>query len=102
MTAPMIPMMRSPITPPGPSPGTTFLASHPAMIPTIIHERILISLIPPSELTDPWLLPVYRKKRACVWDGNQFETTGQVITGTLPVTAYVVRTQGDDVLIDLS
>src|ERR1700730_8270755 len=61
MTAPMIPMMRSPIIPPGPSPGTTFLASHPAMIPTIIHERILISLIPPSELTDPWLLPVYRK-----------------------------------------
>jgi hypothetical protein len=57
----MIPMTRSPITPPGPSPGTTFLASHPAMIPTIIHEKILISLTPPSELTDPWLLPVYRK-----------------------------------------
>ena len=35
--------------------------------------------------------------------GNQFDvTTGQVVTGTLPVTAYVVQTRGDDVLIDLS
>jgi nitrite reductase/ring-hydroxylating ferredoxin subunit len=39
----------------------------------------------------------------CPWHGNQFDvTTGQVVTGTLPVAAYVVQTQGDDVLIDLS
>ena len=38
----------------------------------------------------------------CPWHGNQFDvTTGQVVTGTLPVTAYVVQTQGDDILIDL-
>src|SRR5579871_2811574 len=37
-----MPMIRSPRMPPGPSPGTTALASAPAMIPTIIQNRICI------------------------------------------------------------
>lgn len=38
----------------------------------------------------------------CPWHGNQFDvTTGQVVVGASPVTAYVVQTQGDDVLIEL-
>jgi nitrite reductase/ring-hydroxylating ferredoxin subunit len=39
----------------------------------------------------------------CPWHGNRFDvTTGQVLMGTRPVTVYAVRTEGDDVLIDLS
>ncbi len=39
----------------------------------------------------------------CPWHANQFDvTTGEVITGTRPVTTYAVQTQGDEVLIDLS
>src|SRR5271165_36053 len=36
----MTPMMRSPSTPPGPVPGTTNFASHPAMMPTTIQAII--------------------------------------------------------------
>ena len=38
----------------------------------------------------------------CPWHGNRFDvTTGQVVTGTLPVPTYAIQIQGDDVLIDL-
>ena len=38
----------------------------------------------------------------CPWHGNQFDvTTGRVVMGTRPATAYAVHTEGDDVLIDL-
>ena len=38
----------------------------------------------------------------CPWHGNQFDvTTGQVVVGARPVTAYAVRAEAGCVLIDL-
>ena len=34
------------MTPPGPSPGITCFANHPATMPTIIHARILMPSLP--------------------------------------------------------
>src|SRR5215472_2724386 len=41
MMAPMMPMIKSPNTPPGPWPGTTALARKPAMMPTTIQAMML-------------------------------------------------------------
>src|SRR5271156_6822408 len=47
--APTMPMMRSPITPPGPSPGTTYFARKPAIRPTTSQAIILIANTPVKE-----------------------------------------------------
>src|SRR5437588_2674448 len=44
--APTTPSTRSPRRPAGPAPGIAILASQPAMIPTTIHARMLISRSP--------------------------------------------------------
>src|SRR5450755_4529774 len=43
MNAPTMPMMMSPMTPPGPSPGTAYFAKKPAIKPTKIQLKIPIS-----------------------------------------------------------